>query len=262
VARARRSLCAEAARVAGRIAAALGVVAAVIAAGAVLYFTFPLMHARLDQLVTQTGERTRPIMWRGAWRIFEAHPMFGGGAGAFDALFEPYRPVGYRDQPYYAHCDYLNTLADYGLTGFILLFGAVAAVAWRCARARGLAGAAFTGLLAFALHLLVDFHMKIPALAMIVATVAALVTQEAWPAAPARVRAAGLPARALALVGACAVLALAGTWAVPNTGPRRRAGRPASRSTSWPSPAPTSAPSRRSSRRSGPGSRTRSRPIR
>jgi O-antigen ligase len=198
-----------------RIAVALAIVAGVIAAGAVLYFTFPLMHARLDQLVTETGERTRPIMWRGAWRIFQAHPVFGGGAGGFDALFEAYRPVGYRDQPYYAHCDYLNTLADYGLTGFILLFGAVAAVAWRCARARGLAGAAFTGLLAFALHLLVDFHMKIPALAMIVATVAALVTQEAWPAAPAPVRVAALPARALSLVAACAVLVLAGGWAVP-----------------------------------------------
>ncbi len=197
-----------------RLALALGAVAAALAAGAVLYFTLPIVHMRVDFLVRDMGERTRPIMWRGAWRIFEAHPVFGGGAGGFDALFESYRPEGYRDQPYYAHCDYLNTLADYGLTGFVLLFGAAAAVAWRCARARGLAGAAFTGLLAFALHLLVDFHMKIPALAMIVATVAALVTQEAWPSAPGTPR-AGAPARALALGAALGVLALACAWAVP-----------------------------------------------
>jgi len=199
-----------------RIPVAAGVAAAAAAAAALLYFSFPLMHTRVDFMFRDLGERTRPIMWRGAWRIFEAHPALGGGAGSFDVLFEPFRPEGYRDQPYYAHSDYLNTLADYGAVGFILLFGAAAVVAWRCARARGLAGAAFTGLLAFALHLLVDFHMKIPALAMIVATVAALVTAKAWPegqgmAAPAP----GLPARAAALFVALAAIVLAFGYAVP-----------------------------------------------
>jgi hypothetical protein len=201
-----------------RIAVACAVVAATAAAVTILYFSFPLMHKRVDFMVKDSGERTRPIMWRGAWRIFEAHPVFGGGAGSFDILFEPFRPEGYRDQPYYAHCDYLNTLADYGVTGFILLFGAAGVVAWRCSRARGLAGAAFTGLLAFALHLLVDFHMKIPALAMIVATVAALVTAEAWPegrAAAATGPVGGLVPRAGALLAAGAALVLALGFAVP-----------------------------------------------
>ena len=167
-----------------RRAGATALTAAIAAAtAALLYVSFPLMHARVDDFVKDAGERTRPIMWRGAWRIFEAHPVLGGGAASFDPLFESYRPEGYIDQPYYAHCDYLNTLADYGAVGFVLLFGAAAIVAWRCARARGLAGAAFTGLIAFALHLLVDFDLKIPALAMMVATVGALVTAEAWPVA-------------------------------------------------------------------------------
>jgi hypothetical protein len=175
------------------------------------------MHDRVNQLVQNAGERTRPILWRGAWRIFEAHPVVGGGAGSFDTLFELYRPEGYLDQPYYAHCDYLNTLADYGAVGFVLLFGAFAVVAWRCARARGLAAAAFTGLLAFALHLAVDFHTKIPALAMIVATIAALVTSSAWPSGR---QALGRslrpwPLRAAGVFAAAAVLAAAVGWAVP-----------------------------------------------
>ncbi len=198
-----------------RVGVAAAAAAAALSAAALLYVSFPLMHERVAQLLSNSGERTRPILWRGAWQIFESRPVLGGGAGSFDALFEAYRTEGYRDQPYYAHCDYLNTLADYGLTGFILLFGAAAFVAWRCSRARGLAGAAFTGLLAFALHLLVDFHLKIPALAMIVATVAALVTADAWPARP-RADASGRGfGRWVSLVAAAAVVVLAFTWVLP-----------------------------------------------
>jgi hypothetical protein len=164
-----------------RLAAALAVVCLAAAAFALLYSTYPLMRERADQLVHDLGERTRPIMWRGAWQIFGAHPVAGGGAGAYDVLFEKYRPEGFRDEPVYAHCDYLNTLADYGVVGFALFFGPVAYLGWRTSRVRGLAAAAWTGLLAFFLHLLVDFHLKIPALAMIVATISALVVREAWP---------------------------------------------------------------------------------
>jgi len=196
-----------------RVASAVAALAAAVAVVTLLYLSFPLMHVRVDQLVKDAGERTRPILWRGAWRIFEAHPVMGAGGASFDALFEPYRPEGYRDQPIYAHCDYVNTLADYGAAGFLLLFGAAACVAWRCARARGLAGAAFTGLLAFALHLLVDFHLKIPALAMIVAAVSALVTAESWPAGTRPP--AGGAARAAAACVAAAALALAFTWVLP-----------------------------------------------
>jgi hypothetical protein len=200
-----------------RVAGAGVALMAAAAVAAVLYLSFPLMHERVDQLVQNAGERTRPILWRGAWRIFEAHPSVGGGGGSFDVLFEPYRPEGYLDQPYYAHCDYLNTLADYGAVGFLLLFGAAAVVAWHCTRARGLAAAAFTGLLAFALHLAVDFHLKIPALAMIVATISALVTTSAWPSGrePHARNIRRWPLRAAAMCGAAAVLAASIFWAIP-----------------------------------------------
>jgi tetratricopeptide (TPR) repeat protein len=201
-----------------RIAAAAAAAAAASAVAAAFYLVFPPMRARVDQLVANAGERSRPAMWRGAWEIFEAHPVLGSGAGSYDALFESYRTEGNRDQPTYAHCDYLNTLSDYGAVGFVLLFGAAGAVAWRCARAPGLAGAAVTGLLAFALHLLVDFHLKIPALAMIVATIAALVTGEAWPRGEKGDLAegsVGTLARAAALFAAAAVLASTFLWIVP-----------------------------------------------
>ena len=201
-----------------RIAGAAGAGGIAAAAAAILYFSFPMMRVRADQFVRDAGEHARPILWRGAWRIFEGHRLLGGGAGSFDVLFESYRPEGFRDEPVYAHCDYLNTLSDYGVVGFALLFGASGIVAWRCMRARGFAGAAFTGLVAFALHLLVDFHLKIPALAMIFATIAALVTADAWHARRMPQARRGLArgmARAAAFVAAAGALALTVFWAVP-----------------------------------------------
>ena len=201
-----------------RLAGAAMAVAAAAAAVTVLYFSFPLMRVRADQFVKNAGELSRPILWRGAWGIFRGHGALGGGAASFDALFEAYRPEGFRDQPVYAHCDYLNTLCDYGAVGFVLLIGAAGLIAWRCTSARGLAGAAFTGLVAFALHLLVDFDLKIPALAMIFATIAALVTAEAWHVRRASGQGGALgprPARFAALLAAVGTLAAAFLWAAP-----------------------------------------------
>jgi tetratricopeptide (TPR) repeat protein len=201
-----------------RLAGAAVAVGAAAAAVAVLYFSFPLMRERADQLVKDAGEHSRPILWRSAWGIFREHRIIGSGAASFDALFEAYRPVGFNNQPVYAHSDYLNTLCDYGSVGFVLLFGAAGLIGWRCRGARGLAGAAFTGLVAYALHLLVDFHLKIPALAMIFATIAALVTADAWRAR--RAPQAGAPlvrrlVRGAALLAAAGALAMAAFWAVP-----------------------------------------------
>ncbi|HEY4990399.1 MAG TPA: O-antigen ligase family protein, partial [Opitutaceae bacterium] len=201
-----------------RLAGAASAVVVAATAAAILYVSYPLMRIRVDQLVKDAGEVTRPILWRGALGIFQAHPALGGGGGSFDALFEAFRPVGFRDRPIYAHCDYLNTLADYGAVGFLLFFGAAGVLAWRCASARGLAGAAYTGLIAFALHLLVDFHLKIPALAITVATVAALVAAEAWrvrPEAGSGPRKPSAAARVAALGCGFAALALTFAWAVP-----------------------------------------------
>jgi hypothetical protein len=194
-----------------RVCAAFGAAVAAAAVAAALYYTFPVMHTRVNQLIADSGERTRPIMWRGAWHIFLAHPVLGAGAGSFDPLFEAYRPLGYRDQPYYAHCDYLNTLCDYGAVGFALALLAACPVLWRGARSRGLTGAAFTGILAFSFHLLIDFHFKIPALAMILASIGALVVAVEAPASPPAGPGARVAGAAFGLAAVAGLLA----WALP-----------------------------------------------
>ena len=204
--------------------AALAALAVVVAVGA-LYFALPKVRERILLMKADAGEKTRPIMWRGAWQIFEQHPAWGGGAGSYNVRFEEFRPERYQDEPLWAHNDYLNTLADYGTTGFVLFFGAVAVVGWRSARERAprrrdgldepvLAGALTAGLVAFSFQLLVDFHFKIPALALAFATIAALVVQRAWPGGDA-VAAESRTARIGNLAAAAAVLAAAGFWVLP-----------------------------------------------
>ncbi len=197
-----------------------------LAVGVVIYLTLPNMRARFDALVQDAGEKTRPIMWRGAWRLFLESPVAGSGAGSYNVSFEKYRPEHYQLDSQWAHNDYLNTLSDYGAVGFGLFFGACALVVGvSVRRAREAAGARVAdaaappgwlddvrlrramvlGVLAFGLQLFVDFHFKIPALAMALAIVAGMLVQRSWPLAASTGEKRTLPAVRLA----CALVALA-----------------------------------------------------
>ncbi|MDB6169116.1 MAG: O-antigen polymerase [Verrucomicrobia bacterium] len=208
-------------RVGLTVLAVVGVVAGFLA----LYFTLPGVRLRFVQMKHDAGEVTRPIMWRGAWRIFREHPAWGGGAGSYNVLFEKHRPERYQDEPTWAHNDYLNTLSDYGAVGFVLFFGAAGVLSWRAVGKQTAAprdwldeprvqGALAAGAVAFALQLFVDFHFKIPALGMAFAIVTALMVQRAWPVS------GGAPAGprwplALQCAAAAVVLVAAAAWVIP-----------------------------------------------
>lgn len=206
-------------RLAWTAVAALAVAAALVA----LYLGSPSVRGRFEQMKADAGERTRPIMWRGAWQIFREHPAWGGGASSFNVLFEKFRPNQFQDEPIWAHNDYVNTLSDYGAVGFLLFFGAAAGVTWRTWRSKtsierdwldhpAVAGAVAMGLLAFALQLFVDFHFKIPALAMACGIMAALVVRRS---APEVLVVPGGPARAVGGLLAVGVLVGWTAWFAP-----------------------------------------------
>jgi len=175
----------------------LGLAIVVVAAmGMAAYFTLPTLRGRFETMVRESGEWTRPIMWRGAWRLFSADPAWGSGAGSYNVLFEKHRPAHFQLDAQWAHNDYLNTLSDYGLVGFGLFYGAIAVmvglglrrlrrVGW--GQDDGPWGHPFVwrgvalGLAAFGLQLFVDFHLKIPALAMELAVLAALLARRIQP---------------------------------------------------------------------------------
>jgi O-antigen ligase len=174
---------------------AIALVLTVVLAGIVIS-SVPKARERFVRLVNQSGERSRPIMWRAAWELFKSAPALGTGAGSYNVLFERHRPEQFLDEPQWAHNEYLNTLSDYGFVGAGLGLGAVLWVGVRTHRRRvpapprwwgewtaepGLANALAAGLVAFTVQIGFDFHLRLPALAMTAATLAAWVVAERWP---------------------------------------------------------------------------------
>jgi O-antigen ligase len=208
-----------------------GVVVAVVLAVAVvgigsLYRHSEHARSRIDPFLQGQFEVTRPVIWKAAGQMWQEAPWLGRGAASFNVLFDQYRPRGFRDEPDWTHNDYLNTLSDYGVVGFILAMGAAGIVLWLGAgairRARTESSSAgffqhwrwraglFLGLTAFLLHLGVDFHTKIPALSFIVALIAALLVRDE----PALIRL--VPRRAAWLLAVGLVVGVAASWKFSN----------------------------------------------
>jgi O-antigen ligase len=160
-----------------------------------LYHGSEYARQRMEPFLDGRFELSRPKVWSTGVKIWEEHPWIGTGAGSFDVVFDQYRPAGYPDRVVWAHNDYLNTLSDHGLVGFALWAGAglgLMGLGWMGIRRSQLSGTAvgnifgltkwklglWLGLLAFALHLVVDFHTKIPALAYAAAISMALVLRD------------------------------------------------------------------------------------
>ncbi len=172
-----------------------------------------------------TGGTNRYDFWVVAWDVFGEHPVRGVGADGF----QPYylRRGKSLERPRYAHSLELGVLAQTGLVGALLVFGAMAAlaaVAFRAIRkgyapvgaAAGAAAAVFTY---WFLHGSVDWFWEFaglgaPALAML-GLAAGLAPRGRSPLPPPARPLASLPIPALA-AGAAAVAAttvlLAGPW--------------------------------------------------
>ncbi len=133
-------------------------------------------------------------LWKPAYQMWQDNFWIGVGPGHFDYRFGPYRPPRLQARPGYAHNDYLNTLADWGSVGGLLvasalgLLGAGIAKTWkyvrredsdlgtrRSQRTAFVAGAAI-GLLALLVHSFSDFNMQIPANALLAISLMALLS--------------------------------------------------------------------------------------
>jgi O-antigen ligase/Flp pilus assembly protein TadD len=83
----------------------------------------------------------RQVMWRATLRLIAANPLAGVGAGAWENEIPLYQEEGAQlETDYYAHNEYLQLLAEYGLAGWIFLLALAAwllASAWRTLKAAG-----------------------------------------------------------------------------------------------------------------------------
>ena len=128
---------------------------AVAAVGAVAYFGVIAEPQMRERLFESDGGTGRSDIWTVGWRIVEANPVVGVGAGNFAStsvhyLFEPgviLRPDFIVDDPKVAHNTYLEVLAELGVVG-LLLFLAILGYVLRAAlaAARGFAAAGDRGM--------------------------------------------------------------------------------------------------------------------
>ena len=173
----------------------------ILAAGGMIFVTKYLaatlsyaQRLKNPETFMQLDWNVRRDMWGAAVQMWRDHFWWGVGPGHYDYRFPEYRPEDLQMRPGWVHNDYLNLLADWGTAGgvFVLAgmaaFGAGLVKTWKYVcppendLGRGLSnrfafflgGAA--GLLALAVHSVVDFNLHIPANAIVGVTLLALLT--------------------------------------------------------------------------------------
>jgi tetratricopeptide (TPR) repeat protein len=136
----------------------------------------------------------RRDLWLAAAQMWRDHFWLGVGPAHYDYRYREYRSERVQRRPDRAHNDYLNLLADWGATGGIIVFAGMTIFSVgllqtrkRVRRAEKDFGSgksnrfaffwgAATGLLALALHSVVDFNLHIPANAILGVTLLALLS--------------------------------------------------------------------------------------
>ncbi len=115
----------------------------------------------------------RVEVWRVGLDIATDHLVLGTGLGTFESAFAPRRPAGVELRWTHAHSDWLEAAIEGGLP-VLCAVGAIAIVVGRhllrAARGALVAGLA-ASLVAIALHSVVDFPLRIPAVAVLAAVV-------------------------------------------------------------------------------------------
>ena len=121
----------------------------------------PINPTNLNNRLFNLSSNGRIDQWRVASHAFEAHPVGGIGAGAYVNYWERHRPSTLDVED--AHSLYLETLAETGVVGLVLLVVALAAPLvgfWR-ARRRALSGAALGAYVAYLAGAAIDWDWEL-----------------------------------------------------------------------------------------------------
>jgi O-antigen ligase len=156
----------------------LALILIVVMGGAVLWAGWKGLDpaiARWEKLDTEYWARLS--IWTGAVDISRRFPAFGSGLGTFELAYAPYEP----DTPgatvaVHAHNDYLETISEAGLAGFIpwvvffALFLYSSIRLWlsrRSAFVRGIGAGGLAATVAMLTHSFADFNLQIPSNALL-----------------------------------------------------------------------------------------------
>ncbi len=160
-------------------------VAAIMFAGITAIFS---RHYALQSRATKVFDPhdIRVDLWKVALQQFKLNPALGTGAATYQYYARQFRPAYIQADPVYAHNDYVQLLAEYGVVGLALGLGFVLCHAWfgwkamnyfvtarPVARYRiqsdslALNIGALTSAAIYGVHSFLDFNLHIPANAML-----------------------------------------------------------------------------------------------
>jgi tetratricopeptide (TPR) repeat protein len=140
---------------------------------------------RFAAVVREPASDLRWSMWQATLRLAADAPVAGVGLGAYADAVSPYRPAEVPGEKIidYAHNDFLQLLAETGLVGLIIALWALVALLtftvrrWRARRdplVRGLVLGGIGAVVAAMVHSIVDFGLHLPANAVTLVVVAAV----------------------------------------------------------------------------------------
>jgi O-antigen ligase len=126
-------------------------------------------HTDQRKRLVDLGNNGRADAWRVAGDAFRSAPLTGQGAGTFENVWAQHRPTPFNLVD--AHSVYVESLAELGLPGFLLLavvvVGLLAGLASRCRGPdRALYAGLFAAALAWALHAGLDWDWEMPVVTM------------------------------------------------------------------------------------------------
>jgi O-antigen ligase len=126
----------------------------------------PQSGGDLNRRLVSFSSNGRSEYWRVAWRELDAHPWLGGGAGSYERYWHRERRTAYETRN--AHNLYLETLAELGPLGLVLLLVALGLPFAAFLRVRGEPYAA-VGIAAYAAvlaHAAIDWDWQLPAVTL------------------------------------------------------------------------------------------------
>jgi len=205
----------------------------VIVGGFIAFPHMTAMKERVNQMVASgKTDDLRYSLWWPTVQMWREHFWVGVGPGEFDYRFPAYRPAQVQLRAGYVHNDYLNTLADYGVIGTLIVLSSVVCLFWGIFRSwRMVRGSrddfsrkrsskfafmigATVGIIAILLHSFLDFNMHIPANAILAITLMALLSSQLRFATESFWFRAGYPTRMAASIILLSGIGFLGFWAV------------------------------------------------
>jgi O-antigen ligase len=113
--------------------------------------------------------QARGAYWQAAWQVVKRHPFLGSGAGTYDLAWAAYGDITRWDEALDAHSLYVETLAELGVVGFVLVLGLLAPAAWAVVSGHLSPGqnAALAGGLAYLVHAGLDWDWEMPAVTVV-----------------------------------------------------------------------------------------------